>query len=299
MTKLHAITNDTECRNWIILFAALCTLTAALALFFAWKETIRWREMSLPLLCGTVALAGAVVLHAWRTGSGKNALLFFLLAAGIPLAAEYAGIRWGIPFGARFLYHPNLRPRLFCFVPLFIPLAWAVLAYFPVVLLRHWEPEPSRLPGSRLQKAVAAAAMLCVADLSLDPLAVAVAAWTWERPGVYFGIPASNYLGWLLVALAIYGSFFALERPAAARHPLIVFRYDQRLVAVGLFLTGVAHLALLRHVPGGAWIMLITIVTGAPGLLFWAKRRHAGLPVPDARQPPEAGSEKVRPERRS
>ncbi len=272
-------------RAWSSLFFALCAVTGALALAFTGRETIHWQELSTPLLLGTIALAAAVLLHAWLTTSARNALLFFLLATGISLAAEYAGIRWGFPFGARFRYHPDLRLRLFGLVPLFIPLAWMVLAYIPIVQLRQWPRENQRPRLSMALKAVTAAAMLCVADLTLDPLAVAVGAWTWEQPGAYYGIPAGNFLGWLLVGFVIFGCYFALERPTASRSASATFVYDRHLIAVSLYLIGVGQLALLRHVPGAHWITLITVVTVAPGLYFWVSRRRQGPPELDSPSP--------------
>ena len=35
--------------------------------------------------------------------------------------------------------------------------------------------------------------------------------WTWERPGVYEGIPASNYAGWLLTSLVVFAAFAVLD----------------------------------------------------------------------------------------
>jgi len=262
-------------RSGIVPFATLYAVTGVLALVFASREFFLWREMNAPLLLGTVALAAAVLLHAWRTASARNALLFFGLACGIPLAAEYTGIHWGIPFGVRFRYHADLQPRLLGCVPLFIPLAWLVLAYSPIVLLRQWRPAHSRSMRRWLLKSVSAAAMLCIADFSLDPLAVAVQAWTWEQPGAYFGIPASNYWGWFVVGLTIYGLFFMFERPAAPCSPAVLLRHDRYFVAVAVFLTFAGHFALVRHVPGGAWVIPVTAVTSAPGLIFWASHRDS------------------------
>ena len=42
-----------------------------------------------------------------------------------------------------------------------------------------------------------------------DPQMVAWGLWLWDRPGAYFGIPLSNYLGWFLVS----GLITAMFRP--------------------------------------------------------------------------------------
>jgi putative membrane protein len=40
-------------------------------------------------------------------------------------------------------------------------------------------------------------------DLFLDPQMVGWGFWVWEIPGQYFGIPLSNYLGWIVVSALI------------------------------------------------------------------------------------------------
>ena len=40
-------------------------------------------------------------------------------------------------------------------------------------------------------------------DLFLDPQMVGWGFWAWETPGLYFGIPLSNYLGWIIVSAMI------------------------------------------------------------------------------------------------
>src|SRR5690606_29493557 len=38
-------------------------------------------------------------------------------------------------------------------------------------------------------------------DLILDPVAVKLGFWTWQNPGLYYGIPLQNYFGWLISAI--------------------------------------------------------------------------------------------------
>ncbi len=35
-------------------------------------------------------------------------------------------------------------------------------------------------------------------DLVLDPAAVAIGFWAFVPPGVYYGVPVSNYVGWVI-----------------------------------------------------------------------------------------------------
>ena len=51
---------------------------------------------------------------------------------------------------------------------------------------------------------VLAAAALAGWDVYLDPRMAQEGYWTWERPGRYAGIPASNFAGWFLTGCAVF-----------------------------------------------------------------------------------------------
>lgn len=55
---------------------------------------------------------------------------------------------------------------------------------------------------------------MVVFDLLLDPAAIALGYWQWFIDGMYYGIPALNYLGWFLssylASLVLY--FFVEEK---------------------------------------------------------------------------------------
>lgn len=259
-------------RAAVAILAGLCVLTGALAIQFTRLEIPDWTRMNFPLLVGTLSLSAAVVFHAVFTRSAGNAALFFSLAFGISLAAEWAGTRWGLPFGARYAYHPDLVPRLLGNIPVFIPLSWTVIGYVPLVLLRERHPGPEPGLPRLVTRAALASAMLVGTDLYLDPLAVSVGAWTWERSGPWFGVPTANFSGWAFVGLLVYGSFFALEARMPASPRRLPPAWDRILVATSLFLAVTAHVALARRVPGGTRVLFVTLpLCGLPFLLWFAR----------------------------
>ena len=163
--------------------------------------------------------------------------LFVLVTAGTGLLAEAVGTATGVPFG-QYDYAGSLGPKLFG-VPAVIPLAWAMFAY------------PALLVGQRLARTpVRAAALGGVAlaswDLFLDPQMVAAGHWRFTDvqaalPGAP-GIPLSNYLGWLLVAVLMVGVLQLLgqpsrEQPADDRLPaaLFLWTYASSVLANAVF----------------------------------------------------------------
>ncbi|WP_255168549.1 bisanhydrobacterioruberin hydratase [Natrononativus amylolyticus] len=108
-------------------------------------------------------------------------------------AIEMVGVRTDWPYGA-FEYTIQLGPMLLGEVPLALPLFFIPLvlnAYLLTLLLcGSWADSALvRLP-------VAIAAVVAI-DLVLDPAAVAVGFWAFEE-GVYYGVPVSNYVGWVI-----------------------------------------------------------------------------------------------------
>lgn len=115
-------------------------------------------------------------------------------------ATEWLGTTSGFPFGD-YSYTNILQPQL-AGVPLLIPLAWFMM------LPPAWATAEAGLAlfrnhlGRSYPFAYAALSALAFTawDLYLDPQMVAHGLWTWQHPSGYFGIPWTNFLGWLGVA---------------------------------------------------------------------------------------------------
>ena len=153
--------------------------------------------MRLPLL---VAIAPLVDRRAGLALAGL---------AGYSWLIELVGVHTGWPYG-EFTYLIELGPMLLGEVPLGLPLFFlplALNAYLLSLLLLgpaadNWLV---RLP-------VAVAAVVAI-DLVLDPGAVAIGFWAFADGGLYYGVPASNYAGWVLSGtVAILGFDYAFRR---------------------------------------------------------------------------------------
>ena len=96
-----------------------------------------------------------------------------------------------------------------------------------------------------------------------------IGAWTWSESGGYLGVPASNFVGWFLVGIVIYGVFFAVEpdrteAPAPALDALIV----GLIGALGLL----ALLAVGAHVRH--WLpIVLSVAVLAPYFGYWYRTR--------------------------
>ena len=152
------------------------------------------------LVVATVLLGVALsVGHAGATRGARTAVALVAFAAG-GLAVEAVGVATGFPFG-RYEYAAALGPMVLG-VPVVVPLAWAWMAW------PAWLAATRLVSDRRLRVAVAAVA-LAAWDLFLDPQMVAAGYWSWSGREV----PLTNYVGWLAVALVLYGGFAALAGP--------------------------------------------------------------------------------------
>jgi putative membrane protein len=126
-----------------------------------------------------------------------------LTIAALTWTAELIGSRTGFPFG-RYHYTSLLQPQV-AGVPLLIPLAWTMM------LLPAWAVAssllerfaPDKFPPNLLLHAILTGLVFTAWDLYLDPFMVSHRIWVWDQPGVYFGIPLVNFLGWWLTAAAV------------------------------------------------------------------------------------------------
>jgi putative membrane protein len=180
-----------------------------------------------------VAFFLASVVHALVHRGARWTALFVLVTTGTGLLAESLGTSTGFPFG-EYDYAGSLGWKLLA-VPVVIPLAWAMMAY-PCLLVGQ------RLASSRLGAAAVGGFALAAWDLFLDPQMVEAGHWTWSDvqlalPGSP-GIPVSNYLGWLLVAVLMVGVLQLLpRRPADDRVPaaLFLWTYGSSVLANAVF----------------------------------------------------------------
>ncbi|GAA3451121.1 carotenoid biosynthesis protein [Dactylosporangium matsuzakiense] len=188
------------------------------------------------LVIATVVIGYVVsVAHAWLTRGPRTAGLLVLVTTGGGLLVEAVGRTTGYPFGD-YDYTAALGPRLLG-VPLVIPLAWTWMAW-PAWIAA------GRITAGRAARTAVAGLGLAAWDLFLDPQMVSQGYWQWHTstpalPGVP-GIPLTNYLGWLLVAVAL----MALLGTAPQRGPyqdapmyaMYLWTYASSILAHAVFL---------------------------------------------------------------
>lgn len=200
--------------------------------------------MRLPLVAGIAPLVD-------RRAAGA-----LLALTAYTYLIEFVGVRTGLPYG-HFEYLIALGPMLAGSVPAGLPVFFFPLvlnAYLLVLLLG---------PRGRLARVVATAATVVGLDLVLDPAAVSLGFWAYEAGGLYYGVPATNYAGWVLSAVVAVGLLEAGFRTDALRARLrsTAFMLDDMVSFVILW--GAVNLYYLNLVPLGVAVLLFLALRAA------------------------------------
>lgn len=140
----------------------------------------------------------------------KDLLVFATITLVVSNIFENMSVLTGFPFG-NYFYTDTLGPKLLL-VPVLIGPAYLGTAYLAWTIARVIAgATDSRLPGHLTFTVPLLAAFMMVSwDLSFDPIFSTINhAWIWLDGGSYFGVPFSNFMGWLLTTF-VFLQLFAL-----------------------------------------------------------------------------------------
>lgn len=220
------------------LVGAVSLISGAMGVLPAWLAFNPYVILSGTLVMRLPLIAGIAPLLDRRAAA---------LLAGVcayAYAIEIVGIATGWPYG-HFEYLIELGPMI-AGVPLGLPLFFLPLvlnAYLLAALLL------GSLAARRWVRLATTLGLVLAIDLVLDPGAVAVGFWAYLDGGVYYGVPLTNYAGWVLSGTVATVAFdLAFDRAdLIARLDERAFMLDDLVSFVVLW--GLVNLAFLNWVP--------------------------------------------------
>ena len=121
----------------------------------------------------------------WREGAA-----FVSTLGAYAILLEASAILTGFPYG-HFGYSDILGYRIFGLVPWTVAFAWT-----PLILGAY--AVAANLFVNRHARVFATAVIVTLFDVVLDPGAVLLGFWEYEGGGWFYGVPASNFAGWLV-----------------------------------------------------------------------------------------------------
>jgi len=188
------------------------------------------------LLLGTVWLRPYVFIFlamylflAGRQIGWARTLLWTVTGYCLAFAAEFSSIHWGFPFGDYYYIDATRDRELWVAgVPFMDSLSFTFLTYIGyscawqlVAAFRGREQPLGGAEYTRTRRSVAVlvlgALITTLMDVIIDPVALMGDRWFlgliygYGHTGNYFGIPLTNFAGWVLVSAVIIGVNQALE----------------------------------------------------------------------------------------
>lgn len=190
----------------------------------------------LEIAIGTVALRpyvfaffGAFLLVCVPHVGWKRSLTFTLAGYLIAFGSEWLSINTGFPYGWYYYIDATSSRELWVAgVPFFDSLSYVFLAYcsystalFILSPLRAWRWNLVTLETRAIRRSFSAlllgALLQTCLDIVIDPVALQGRRWFlgqiygYREPGIHFGVPLSNYAGWLLTSMCLIAAFQLID----------------------------------------------------------------------------------------
>jgi putative membrane protein len=198
-------------REFALWLAITVILVAGIA--FCWDPT--------PLAQGLAAIfIGCALVHAALSYGVGMAPIFFAVCVVVTFAVENVGAATGFPFGHYHFVVGGDLPHIGR-IPIIVGPLWFGGGYFSFVVAStlldgaHQQPDRS---ASTVAVPLIAAFVLTQWDLVIDaPNATIAGAWIWHDGGAVYGVPLSNYLGWLATSWLFFQIFALILRERTRR----------------------------------------------------------------------------------
>lgn len=186
------------------------------------------------------ALAG--ILHAVGSLGATRALSIFGVSFVVSLGSELLGTSTGLPFGV-YSYTSLLGYKILDLVPFNIPTSWFFMLYASLAICgRLLQAKDDST--SKWWWALVAGVVLTAWDVSMDPAMVKTRHWVWDIPDLssasafsqfigremFYGMPLTNWLGWLLTGIVVARLMLMIVPPstwarsvAPSSFPLVLY----------------------------------------------------------------------------
>lgn len=166
----------------------------------------------------------------WPHIGWKRTLAYIPLGYALAWASEFCSIHWGFPYGDYFYIRSTASSELWVLgVPFMDSLSYVFLSYCSYSLALFLMSPVSFRSGNlvwretstiRLSRRVLVlgAFLFMLLDIVIDPVALQGKRWFlgqiygYRHEGFYFGIPMSNFAGWLFVGAVLTLALQMLER---------------------------------------------------------------------------------------
>ena len=167
----------------------------------------------------------------------RRTMIFTIAGYLIAFVSEWLSINTGFPYGWYYYIETTKNRELWIAgVPFFDSLSYVFLSYcsyatalFIISPIRAWRWDLVTLETRRIRRSVSAlilgAFLQTFLDIVIDPVALKGRYWFlgqiygYREEGIHFGVPLSNYWGWLATSLCLVGAFQLIDAQQQERVP--------------------------------------------------------------------------------
>jgi putative membrane protein len=240
------------------------------------------------------------LVHGRRVYGTRGIAVFTVLCLAVGSFFESLSLRAGFPFG-HYYFTGVMGPKVLE-LPILLALAYVGVGYLAWVVASLIVGAPANSWKGLIVLPWIAATVMSAWDLAMDQVWANIdRAWVWQRGGGYFGVPFSNFFGWLLTTWVVYQAFALWLRgrqttaPTQEWNRLAVLMYG--ITATGNLLLAIpsavpaTYPAMITDPAGRHWLtsdivcscLLVSILVMGPfALIAWvragAATRGAGKP---------------------
>lgn len=175
------------------------------------------------------AFFGAYLLACVPHVGWRRTAAFTVAGYLIAFASEWLSINTGIPYGWYYYIDTTSSRELWVAgVPFFDSLSYVFLAYcsyttalFILSPLKSWRWDVATLETRAIRRSLSAlvlgAFLQTFLDIVIDPVALQGRRWFlgqiygYRENGIHFGVPLSNYWGWLLTSFCLVAAFQVID----------------------------------------------------------------------------------------
>jgi uncharacterized membrane protein len=183
------------------------------------------------------AFFGAFLLASVPHVGWRRSAIFAVTGYLIAFASEWLSINTGFPYGWYYYINTTSHKELWIAgVPFFDSLSYVFLTYcsygtalFILSPIKAWRWDMLTLESCSIRRSWAAlllgAFLQTFLDIVIDPVALQGKRWFlgqiygYRELGVHFGVPLSNYAGWLLTSFFLVGAFQLIDMKPLASPP--------------------------------------------------------------------------------
>jgi len=164
----------------------LLVLMAFFTAFFPMEPQYSFVSSLVVVLFAVPCYAG--IIRSYGKWFGFQLILMMCVFA---LILENIAVATGIPYG-KFAYRSFIGQNI-GLVPWTVGFAWTPILFGAMSLTRKYLTS-----SSYAVSIIVTAALMTAFDLVLDPGSVSLGFWVWENSVGFYGVPWSNFLGWML-----------------------------------------------------------------------------------------------------